>query len=117
MSHKFFEILDQEIKGKKKIPSFAIGDQVTVSVKIKEGEKERNQSYTGTVIARKGSGITETFTVRRISFGEGTERTFPVYSPNIINIKVDSSRHVRRAKLYYIRKRIGKTGRLKLKKQ
>ena len=82
-------------------------------VKIKEGDKERIQAYSGTVIARKGAGATETFTVRRISFGEGVERVFPVHSPYIAGIEVESSGKSRRAKLYYLRERSGKMARLK----
>lgn len=93
--------------------AFRVGDTVKVSVKIKEGDKERIQAYTGIVIARKGGGASETFTVRRISFGEGVERIFCVHSPNIAKIEVEESGQVRRAKLYYLRKRTGKNARLK----
>jgi large subunit ribosomal protein L19 len=94
---------------------FAIGDTVKVYVKIYEGEKERVQLFKGTVIARDGSGGTETFTVRRISHGVGVERVFPVHSPHLQKIEVESSGHARRAKLYFLRKRIGKKARLRSK--
>lgn len=81
-------------------------------VKIKEGDKERLQAFTGIVIARKGSGATETFTVRRIAFGEGVERIFPVHSPNIASIEVETVGQKKRAKLYYLRTRSGKTARM-----
>jgi len=92
---------------------FRIGDTVKVGVKIKEGDKERIQAFTGTVIARDGSGSTETFTVRRISFGVGIEKVFPVHSPYIDKIDVERSSKVRRAKLYYLRKLSGKSARLR----
>ena len=97
---------------KKKIPHFEIGDTVDVRCKIKEGDKERIQVFTGTVIARKGRGINETFTVRRIVAGEGVERIFPLHSPNVIDIKPVRSGKTRRAKLYYLRQRTGKAVRL-----
>ena len=95
------------------VAPFRVGDTVKVSVKIKEGDKERIQAYSGMVIARKGGGATETFTVRRISFGEGVERVFGVHSPNIARIEVEESSQVRRAKVYYLRKLSGKNARLK----
>lgn len=94
------------------VPSFAIGDTVRVHVKIREGDKERVQVFKGTVIARDGSGATETFTVRRISHGVGVERVFPVHSPHLAKIDIDSSAKVRRAKLYYLRGLSGKKARL-----
>ncbi|MFQ5863110.1 MAG: 50S ribosomal protein L19 [Candidatus Brocadiales bacterium] len=97
------------------IPSLAMGDVVDVKTKIVEGEKERIQVFSGVVIAKKGSGIRETFTVRRIVQGEGVERIFPVHSPRLISVKVTKSGKVRRAKLYYMRKKIGKATRLKEK--
>ena len=97
---------------KKDIPRFEIGDTVDVSCKIKEGDKERVQIFSGTVIARKGRGINEMFTVRRIIAGEGAERIFPVHSPNIVDIKPTRSGKTRRAKLYYLRDRVGKATRL-----
>jgi large subunit ribosomal protein L19 len=97
----------------KEIPAFNIGDTVSVHVKIKEGSKERIQQYSGTVIAREGSGISETFVVRRVAFGEGIERVFPLQSPNIAKIEVERSGKPRRAKLYYLRDISGKKSRIK----
>jgi len=96
---------------------FSVGQTVQVHCKIREGEKERVQVYTGVVIARSGAGASETFTVRRISHGVGVERVFPVHSPRIEKIVVERSGHVRRAKLYYLRDRIGKKARLREKKK
>jgi large subunit ribosomal protein L19 len=98
---------------KDNIADFTIGDSVSVDVKIREGDKERIQVFSGIVIARDGGGGTETFTVRRISHGVGVERVFPVHSPYVEKIEVTRSAHVRRAKLYYQRDRIGKKARLK----
>lgn len=97
------------------IPAFSIGQTVKVHVKIREGDKERIQTYTGVVIARDGGGGTETFTVRRISHGVGVERVFPVHSPHIAAIEVERTGHVRRAKLYYQRELRGKKARLREK--
>jgi large subunit ribosomal protein L19 len=97
---------------KKKVPYFEIGDVVDVRCKIKEGDKERIQVFTGTVIARKGRGINEMFTVRRMVGSEGVERIFPLHSPNILDIKPVRSGRTRRAKLYYLRKRTGKAVKL-----
>jgi large subunit ribosomal protein L19 len=94
-------------------PKFNIGDTVKVHVNIKEGERERVQMFEGTVIARKGSGVSETFTVRRLSYGVGVERVFPLNSPNIKGIDVTRRGRVRRAKLYYLRDRIGKAAKVK----
>ena len=96
----------------KKIPAFQPGDTVRVNVKIKEGERERVQAYEGVVIARSGHGLQENFTVRKISFGEGVERVFPVMSPMIESIEVKRRGVVRRAKLYYLRDRRGKSARI-----
>ena len=96
---------------------FAIGDTVKVQVKIKEGDKERLQAYAGTVIARDGTGATETFTVRRISHGVGVERVFPVHSPYLASIEVEKSASIRRAKLYYLRDLTGKKARLRAEKK
>jgi len=96
-------------------PKFSIGDTVRVSVKIKEGERERIQAFEGTVIARKNSGISETFTVRRISYGVGVERVFPIHSPNIAGVEVVRKGAVRRGKLYYLRNRVGKAAKVKEK--
>ena len=98
---------------KKDLPSFEIGDTVRVSVNIKEGERERIQMFAGTVIARKGSGVAETFTVRRVSYGVGVERVFPVHSPNVKDVTVVRKGRVRRAKLYYLRDRVGKAAKVK----
>lgn len=97
----------------KEIPAFNIGDTVNVHVKIKEGSKERIQQYNGTVIGRDGSGASETFTVRRVAFGEGIERVFPVQSPSVAKIEVVRSGKTRRAKLYYLRDISGKQARIK----
>ena len=97
---------------KKNVPHFEIGDTVDVRCRITEGDKERIQVFTGTVIARRGRGINETFTVRRIVDNEGVERIFPVHSPNVIDIRPIRSGKTRRAKLYYLRKRTGKAVRL-----
>jgi len=104
--------IDAENRSKTKYPSFNIGDTIKVSVKFKEGDKERVQAYSGVLIARKGSGATETITVRKVSFGEEVERIFPIHSPNIVDIKIEASGKARRAKLYYLRKRTGKQARL-----
>jgi large subunit ribosomal protein L19 len=96
----------------RQIPEFQPGDTVRVNVKIKEGERERVQAYEGVCIARGGHGINESFTVRKISFGEGVERLFPVMSPNIESIEVKRRGVVRRAKLYYLRDRRGKSARI-----
>ena len=95
------------------LASFNIGDTVRVMVKVKEGEKERIQAYEGVVIAKKGSSIRETFTVRRVSFGIGVERTFPLHSPRIDTIIVTRKGKVRRAKIYYIRDLSGKAAKVK----
>ncbi len=95
------------------VEKFQIGDSVRVHVKIKEGEKERIQIFAGTVIARSGAGAAETFAVRRISFGVGVEKIFPVHSPYVTKIEVERSAHVRRAKLYYLRALRGKKARLR----
>jgi large subunit ribosomal protein L19 len=98
------------------LPEIRIGDTVKVSVKVIEGTKERVQGYEGYVIARRGSGLSETITVRRISFGIGIERTFPIHSPKIASIEKLRSSKVRRAKLYYLRDRVGKAAKLKEKR-
>src|SRR5271167_2774565 len=98
--------------GDRKIPQFQPGDTVRVNVKIKEGERERVQAYEGVCIARSGGGLQENFTVRKISFGEGVERVFPVLSPMIESIEVRRRGAVRRAKLYYLRDRRGKSARI-----
>jgi len=100
---------------KKEPPDFAIGDTVDVHVKIVEGDRERVQVFSGTVIARKGSGINAVFTVRRIINNEGVERIFPVHSPSVVDVKVQSSGVTRRSKLYFLRQRTGKSVRLREK--
>ena len=102
----------QRLSDKRKTPDFRPGDTLKVNVRIKEGERERVQAYEGVCIARAGQGHHETFTVRKISFGEGVERVFPVLSPNIESIEVRRHGAVRRAKLYYLRDRRGKSARI-----
>src|SRR4051794_27835263 len=103
---------EQIAKLAKTIPDFQPGDTVIVNVKVKEGERSRVQAYEGVCIARSGGGLHESFTVRKISYGEGVERVFPVYSPNVESIKVVRRGAVRRAKLYYLRDRRGKSARI-----
>ena len=98
---------------KEEVPSFEIGDTVRVDVNIREGDRERIQAFEGTVIARKGSNVAETFTVRRVSYGVGVERVFPIHSPNVKAVKVVRKGSVRRAKLYYLRDRVGKAAKVK----
>lgn len=98
---------------KKELPKFNIGDTVRVDVNIKEGERERVQSFEGVVIAKKGSLISSTFTVRRVSYGVGIERVFPMHSPNVKDVKVIRKGRVRRSKLYYLRDRVGKAAKVK----
>ncbi len=100
------------VAAQRAVPSFAPGDTVIVNVKVKEGERSRIQAYEGVCIARSGGGINENFTVRKMSYGEGVERVFPVYSPMIDSIKVVRHGKVRRAKLYYLRGRTGKSARI-----
>ena len=94
-------------------PKFEVGDTVRVAVRIKEGDKERIQAFEGTVIAKKHGGIAETFTVRRVSYGVGVEKVFPVHSPSIEKIETVRHGYVRRAKLYYLRDRVGKKAKVK----
>ena len=98
---------------KSTIPQFNVGDTVKVMVKVIEGDRERLQAFEGIVIARKHGGISETFTVRRISFGVGVEKTFPIHSPKVADIQVVRHGSVRRAKLYYLRARTGKAAKVK----
>jgi len=98
---------------KSEVPVIEIGDTVKVHVKIREGDKERIQVFEGTIIARKGSGVSETFTVRRLSYGVGVERVFPVHSPNVAKVEVVRHGRVRRSKLYYLRDRVGKAAKVK----
>ena len=100
---------------KTEVPAFNIGDTVKVHNRIKEGDKERIQMFEGTVIAKHGGGISETFTVRRVSFGCGVEKTFPIHSPNVVKVDVTRQGVVRRAKLYYLRDRVGKSAKVKEK--
>ncbi len=106
-----------ELVAKRAVPEFSSGDTVQVHVKVVEGERTRVQIYEGVVIARNGGGLNESFTVRKISYGEGVERVFPVYAPLIEAIKVLRRGKVRRAKLYYLRDRRGKSARIAEKKQ
>jgi len=102
----------EALDAKRQLPEFTHGDTVKVWVKVREGEKERLQAYEGLVIARGGAGLMESFTVRKISYGEGVERVFPIYSPNIDRVEVLKRGKVRRAKLYYLRDRRGKSARI-----
>ena len=102
----------KHMKPAEEIPAFRPGDTVDVNVKIKEGNNSRIQTFTGVVIARQGSGLRETFLVRKISFGTGVERRFPLHSPSIDSIKLVRKGRVRRAKLYYLRKLRGKAARI-----
>ncbi len=99
----------------KKIPAFGPGDTIKVHIKVKEGERERLQPFEGMVIARRNRGFNSSFTVRKMSYGEGVERVFPLYSPAIAKIEVKRRGDVRRAKLYYLRKRTGKAARIREK--
>jgi large subunit ribosomal protein L19 len=112
MSREVIGLVEQSSL-KTDVPQFQVGDTVDVHTKILEGDKERTQIFTGTVIARSGSGAREMFVVRRIVAGEGVERKFPLHSPRIDRIEVKRSSVVRRAKLYYLRDRVGKAVRLK----
>jgi len=102
----------QNLIAGKKIPDFRPGDTVIVNVKVKEGERSRVQAYEGVVISRQGGGLNESFTVRKISYGEGVERVFPIHGPLIDSIKLTRRGKVRRAKLYYLRDRRGKSARI-----
>ncbi|MBS1615069.1 MAG: 50S ribosomal protein L19 [Bacteroidetes bacterium] len=109
--------IHQQMSPAREFPAFKAGDNVTVNYKIVEGNKERIQSFKGDVIKRQGSGATQTFTVRKISDGIGVERLFPLFSPNIDSIELNKSGRVRRAKLYYLRARSGKSARIKEKRR
>lgn len=100
---------------KTEVPQFSVGDTVKVHNKIKEGTRERIQIFEGTVIAKHGGGISETFTVRRVAYGCGVEKTFPLHSPHVVNVEIVRYGKVRRAKLYYIRDRVGKSAKVKEK--
>lgn len=107
----------EEIMKDKKFPSFRPGDTIRVITRIKEGDKEKLQPFEGVVIAIRGSGINKTFTVRKVSYGVGIERIYPYYSPNIVSIEIIQRGKVRRAKLYYLRGKIGKKARVKKAEQ
>lgn len=113
MSRRIFDTISAEQLKDHKLPAFGIGDSVKVYVKIKEGDKERVQLFAGTVIARDGAGHTETFTVRRISYGEGVERIFPVCAQTIEKMELERPGSPRRAKLYYLRNRSGKNTKIR----
>ncbi len=102
----------EKLVAQRPVPEFAPGDTLKVSVKVIEGQRERLQAYEGVCIARKNDGLNSSFTVRKISYGEGVERVFPLYSPNVANIEVIRRGDVRRAKLYYLRDRRGKSARI-----
>ena len=114
------EALRNEIENslitKKELTNFKAGDTITIYYKIKEGDKERTQFFKGDVIQRKGNGTTETFTIRKISNGVGVERVFPINSPGIEKIEVNKVGKVRRARIFYMRKRTGKSARIKQKR-
>jgi large subunit ribosomal protein L19 len=112
MKNPFIELVEQNSQ-KPEVPEFDVGDQVEVHQRILEGEKERVQIFAGVVIGRRGEGMRETFTVRRIVQGEGVERIFPLHSPKIAKVEVKRRGAVRRAKLYYLRGRVGKATRLR----
>jgi large subunit ribosomal protein L19 len=111
------DFVHEQLTSTKKFPTFKAGDNISVNYKIVEGNKERIQSFKGDVIKRQGDGFTATFTVRKISDGVGVERTFPLFSPNIDSIDLNKSGRVRRAKLYFLRERSGKSARIKEKKR
>ena len=106
----------EKMQCRQDIPAFSVGDTVKVYNKIVEGDNERIQLFSGVVIARKGSGIREMFTVRRVSFGVGVEKVFPLHTPRIDHIEVERKGHVRRSKLYYLREKVGKAAKVKEKK-
>ena len=111
---KIIDAINQE-NLKKSVPEFSVGDTVKVMIKVIEGDRERLQAFEGIVIARKNGGISESFTVRRVSYGVGTEKTFPIHSPNVQSVEVVRAGKVRRAKLYYLRDRVGKNAKVKEK--
>ena len=98
---------------KPELPALNVGDTVRITVRVKEGSRERNQAFEGTIIAKKHGGINETITVRRISYGVGCEKVFPVHSPSIVSVETVRRGKVRRAKLYYLRERVGKSAKVK----
>lgn len=109
---KIIDSINQE-NLKESVPQFSVGDTVKVMVKVIEGDRERLQAFEGVVIAKKHGGISETFTVRRLSFGVGVEKTFPIHSPKVADIQVVRRGKTRRAKLYYLRARTGKAAKVK----
>lgn len=111
MINKYIELVEKAHK-KQELPEFHVGDNVDVHTKIKEGDKERTQVFSGVVIQRNGRGVTETFTVRRIVLNEGVERIFPLNSPNVLKVVVKRKGQTRRAKLFYLRDRVGKATKL-----
>ena len=115
MRNRLLELVE-ETSRRKEVPQFEIGDQVDVHQRILEGQKERTQVFSGVVIARRGEGLGQMFTVRRIVQGEGVERIFPLHSPKIAKVEVKRTGRVRRAKLCYLRKRVGKSTRLRERK-
>ena len=112
---KTTDIVDQ-LNLRTDIPAFGPGDEVKVHVKVVEGNKERVQVFHGNVIARQGSGVQETYTVRKVSYGVGVERTFPVHAPTVAKLEVLKKGDVRRAKLYYLRDRVGKAAKIREKR-
>lgn len=113
MTHPIIQELEKEFATGAQIDDFVVGDTVDVHVRIIEGEKERVQIFSGTVIARKNGGMNASFTVRRLVAGEGVERVFPLYSPRVEKVETKRRGRTRRAKLYYLRDRVGKATRLK----
>ncbi|MEO5997341.1 MAG: 50S ribosomal protein L19 [Chitinophagaceae bacterium] len=111
------DFVHEQLTNKKPFPAFKAGDNISVNYKIVEGSKERIQSFKGDVIKRQVNGYTASFTVRKVSDGVGVERTFPIFSPNIESIELNKSGRVRRAKLYFLRERSGKSARIKEKKR
>jgi len=109
------KFVEQDLNETHELPKFKAGDNIAVSYKIREGNKERIQVFQGTVIQRRGAGINETFTVRKVSGGIGVERIFPISSPFLENIKVNKTGSVRRARIFYLRERTGKSARIKEK--
>ena len=112
---KFEQEYAAELLAKRAVPEFSPGDTLRIHVKVSEGQRERTQAYEGVCIARKNAGVNSSFTVRKISFGEGVERVFPLYSPSVAEIIVVRRGKVRRAKLYYLRGRTGKAARIQEK--
>ncbi len=111
MSELLKALTDEQLK--EKVPSFNVGDGVKVYCRIVEGTRVRTQVFEGTVIAKRNGGISETFTVRRVSYGVGVERVFPIHSPNVAGVQVVRHGRVRRSKLYYLRDRVGKAAKVK----